>query len=180
MERRERNEKRPIQGWPTLRARRWPLQLHIGPDCTRQRRLPWSRVWLRYKSSVPTPSWDWKASSRTLITMCMKFVYLMMDCIYISLRIGLVIVLYIVAFGTLVAWRSATRTRFRTLVAGRSATRMLDGIRRNKQFWSNLNCKFEFFFAGKRTIGAVLDWTAPTNRYYRGGWQYSRPLQISL
>ena len=81
----------------------------------------------------------------------------MMDCIYISLRIGLVIVLYIVAFGTLVAWRSATRTRFGTLVAGHSATRMLDGIRRNKQFWSNLNCKFEFFLAEKRTVGAVLD-----------------------
>ena len=66
-------------------------------------------------------------------------------------------IVLVVAFGTLVAWRSATRTRFGTLVAGRSATRMLDGIRRNKQFWSNLNCKFEFFLAGKRTVGAVLD-----------------------
>ena len=66
-------------------------------------------------------------------------------------------IVLVVAFGTLVAWRSATRMRFETLVAGRSATRMLDGIRRNKQFWSNLNCKFEFYFTGKRTVGAVLD-----------------------
>ena len=54
-------------------------------------------------------------------------------------------IVLVVAFGTLVAWRSATRTR------------MLDGIRRNKQFWSNLNCKFKFFLAEKRTVGAVLD-----------------------
>ena len=66
-------------------------------------------------------------------------------------------IVLVVAFGMLVAWRSATRTRFVTLVAGRSATRMLDGIRRNKQFWSNLNCKFKFFLAEKRTVGAVLD-----------------------
>jgi len=60
-------------------------------------------------------------------------------------------------FGTLVAGHSAMRTRFETLVARRSATRTLDGIRGNKQFWSNLNCKFESFLAEKRTVGAVLD-----------------------
>jgi len=58
--------------------------------------------------------------------------------IYISLRIGLIIVLYIVAFGTLVAWRSATRTRFGTLVVGRSAMRTLDGIRGNKQCYGRI------------------------------------------
>jgi len=56
-------------------------------------------------------------------------------------------IVLVVAFGTLVAGRSATRTRFGTLVAGRSATRTwfgklvaghsatrtLDGIRGNKQ-----------------------------------------------
>ena len=48
----------------------------------------------------------------------------------------------------------------RTLVAGHSATRTLDGIRGNKQFWSNLNCKFEFFY-GKT--------------YCRGGSRLNRP-----
>ena len=75
-------------------------------------------------------------------------------------------IVLVVAFGTLVAQRSATRTRFRTLVAGRSATRMLDGIRRNKQFWSNLNCKFEFFFGGKT--------------YCRGGSRLNRPYKQVL
>ena len=65
-------------------------------------------------------------------------------------------IVLVVALGTLVAGRSVTRTRFGTLVAERSATRTLDGIRGNKQFWSNLNCKFEFF-VGKRTVWAVLD-----------------------
>ena len=36
--------------------------------------------------------------------------------------------------------------------------------------------RFEFsnliFFAGKCTVGSVLDLTAPTNANYRGGWCY--------
>ena len=74
-------------------------------------------------------------------------------------------IVLVVAFGTLVAGRSATRTRFGTLVAGRSATRTLDGIRRNKQFWLNLNCKFEFFFTEKSIVGSAGTVTAPTNRF---------------
>ena len=31
------------------------------------------------------------------------------------------------------------------------------------------------FFTEKCTVGTVLDWTAPTNRYYRGSWNYNRP-----
>ena len=54
---------------------------------------------------------------------------------------------------------------FGTLVAGRSATRTLDGIRENKQFWSNLNCKFEFFY-GKT--------------YCRGGYRLNRPYKQVL
>ena len=98
-------------------------------------------------------------------------------------------IVLVVAFGTLVAWRSATRTRFGTLVAGRSATRMLDGIRRNKQFWSNLNCKFDFFLRenvlqGRFQIEPPLqigiieaaDTTAaPTNRFVGAVRNTSRP-----
>ena len=48
--------------------------------------------------------------------------------------------------------------------------------------WSDLN--LNFFFAGKSTVGAVLDWTALTNTHSRGGWWYSHryrsPLQGRL
>ena len=74
-------------------------------------------------------------------------------------------IVLVVTFETLVAGRSATRTRFGTLVAERSATRTLDGIRGNKQFWSNLNCKFEFF-CGKT--------------YCRGGSRLNRPYKQVL
>ena len=44
--------------------------------------------------------------------------------------------------------------------------------------------RFEFelfiFFAGKSTVGAVLDWTALTNTHNRGGWWYSRPYRSPL
>jgi len=44
--------------------------------------------------------------------------------------------------------------------------------------------RFEFelfiFFAGKSTVGAVLDWTALTNTHSRGGWWYSRPYRSPL
>ena len=47
------------------------------------------------------------------------------------------------------------RTRFGTLIAHSQRER---GNTRKEtwQFWSNLNCKFDFF-AGKRTAEAVLD-----------------------
>ena len=44
----------------------------------------------------------------------------------------------------------------------------------------SLNYKFKFFLAEKYTVGAVLERTAPTNRYYRGGWYYSRPYKSIL
>ena len=50
-------------------------------------------------------------------------------------------------------------------------------------FWSNLNCKFEFFLRKKYTVGAVGTVAAPTNRFvgaadntsrlYKSGGGYS-------
>ena len=37
-----------------------------------------------------------------------------------------------------------------------------------------------YFFAGKSTVGVVLDWTALTNTHSRGGWWYSRPYRSPL
>jgi len=70
---RERNESWPTQRWQPLGARRQPLRLHIGLDYTRKRQLSWPKIWVRKASSVPTSSWDGKASSRPLITMCMEY-----------------------------------------------------------------------------------------------------------
>jgi len=44
--------------------------------------------------------------------------------------------------------------------------------------WSDLN--LNYFFAGKSTVGAVLDWTALTNTHSRGGWWYSRSYRSPL
>ena len=70
--RRERNESWLTQRWQPLGAYRRPLRLHIGPDYTRKRHLSWPKIRVRKASSVPTFSWDGKATSRPLITMCIK------------------------------------------------------------------------------------------------------------
>ena len=44
--------------------------------------------------------------------------------------------------------------------------------------WPYLN--LNYFFAGKSTVGAVLDWTALTNTHSKGGWWYSRPYRRPL
>ena len=37
-----------------------------------------------------------------------------------------------------------------------------------------------YFFAGKSTVGTVLDWIALTNTHSRGGWWYRRPYRSPL
>ena len=103
-------------------------------------------------------------------------------------------------------YNTLERTRFGTLIAGRSAglsrfprSRWSRGVRQRERwmeyaetfsnanagwntqeqivFWSNLNCKFEFFY-GKTYYRGGSDWTSLTNMYYRGGWYYSRPYKL--
>ena len=68
------------------------------------------------------------------------------------------------AFGNANAVRNASRGAFGNANAVWNAGRGVFGnanagwnTRKQTVLWSNLNCKFEFFFTGKHTVGVVLE-----------------------